>query len=265
MQSDAAQLPLTDRLLVWYQANKKIAIGGIILICVVGFGIWLVSWKKEQKELDASQALSSVATPQLGVAGARSNAASEYLKIANTYPNSEAGARALLFAAGSLFIDGKYDEARVKFEQFNREHRDSPFVGEAMLGIAACYDAQGKTNEAVTAYKTVVDRRGAENVGPQAKFALARHYEAQGKPELARPLYEEVARDQYTSIGSEAGIRLEELLRAHPNLITPPPTFSPTMTPMSNVISIPTSNPPGPQSIPLPPATNTPLTNSAKP
>src|SRR5260221_12884280 len=208
MQSDAAQLPLPDRLLLWYQANKKMAIGGVILLCVIGFGIWLFSWQKEQKELEASQALSSVATPQLGVAGARSNVANAYLKIVNTYPNSEAGARALLFAAGSLFIDGKYDESRAKFEQFNREHRDSPLVGEAMLGIAACYDALGKTNEAVTAYKTVVDRRGAENVGPQAKFALARYYEAQAKPELARPLYEELAREGYTSIDSRAELAL---------------------------------------------------------
>lgn len=261
MRSDAAELPLTHRLLLWYQANKNMAIGGLILICVVGAGIWFFSWNKERKELDASYALSSISTPQLGVAGVRSNVANEFLKIASTYPNSEAGTRALLFAAGSLFIDGKYDEARAKFEQFNREHRESPLLGEALLGIAACYDAQGKTNEAVTAYKAVVDRRGAENVGPQAKFALARYYEVQGKPELARPLYEEVAREQYTSIGSEAGIRLEELFRAHPNLLTPPPGLTPpAMTPLSNVISIPTSNAPPVQSTPLPPATN-----SAKP
>jgi predicted negative regulator of RcsB-dependent stress response len=259
MRSDAAELPLTHRLLIWFEANKKIAIGGVVLLCLVGFGTWYFSWQKEQKELNASYALSSVATPQLGIAGARSNVANAYLKVASTYPNSEAGTRALLFAAGSLFIDGKYDESRSKFEQFNREHHDNPLVGQAMLGIAACYDAQGKTNEAMTAYKAVVDRRGAENVGQQAKFSLARYYEAQGKPELARPLYEEVAREQYTSIGSEAGIRLEELLRAHPNLITPPPAFSSPMP--TNVITIPAAtNAPGPQSIPLPPATN-----SAKP
>jgi Uncharacterized protein conserved in bacteria len=256
MRSDAAELPLAQRLLIWFEANKKMAIGGVIILCVAGFGIWYVSWQKEQKELNASTALSSISTPQLGVAGARSNAADAYLKIANQYPKSAAGARALLFAAGSLFIDGKFDEARAKFEQFNRENRESPLVGEAMLGIAACFDAQGKTNEAVTAYKAIVDRRGSENVGPQAKFALARYYEAQGKPELARPLFEEVAREQYSSLGSEAGIRLEELLVKHPNLITPPPSFSNPLS-TNSIISIPSAtNATGQQSIPLPPSTN---------
>ena len=101
---------------------------------------------------------------------------------------------------------------RTQFERFRREHPDSPFVGEALLGVAACLDAQGKSSEAMTAYKDLIDRRPGDYVLPQARFALARLYEAQNQPEQARNLYEEVERtDPYGTLGSEAGMRLEEL------------------------------------------------------
>ena len=64
---------------------------------------------------------------------------------------------------------------------------------------------------------------------PQARFALARLYEAQNKPELARNLFEEVERSNpYGSLGSEAGMRLEELKLKYPKLATPQRRRRPT-------------------------------------
>ncbi len=167
----------------------------------------------------------------------------EYLKLAAAYPASSAAARALLRAAASLFIEGKYPEAQAQFQRFARDYRDNPYMGQAMLGIAACLDAEGKTDEAIAAYKSLIDHHPGENVIPQAKFALARLYEAQNKPELARPLFEDVARgDAYGSLGSEAGMRLEELKIKHPNLFAPPPsammpTPAPVLSPPGIIIS----------------------------
>lgn len=124
-------------------------------------------------------------------------------------------------------MEGKSSDAKAQFERFSREYTDSPFRGEALLGIAACLDAQGKANEAITAYKELIDRHPTDAVLPQARFALARRYEAQNKPELARTLFEEVERNNpYGSLGSEAGMRLEELKVKYPNLAASsvPPT-----------------------------------------
>src|SRR5262249_4304181 len=141
----------------------------------------------------------------------RPDSANAYLKIASEYPKSSAAARAVLLAGGSLYVDGKYSEARAQFERFRREHSESPFIGEALLGIAACHEAEGKTDDAVRGYKDLVDHHATANVIPQAKFALARLYEAQNKPELARPYFEDLTRTEppYSSIGSEAGMRLQ--------------------------------------------------------
>ena len=115
------------------------------------------------------------------VTGARGGAepAAAYLKVAADYPKSSAVARALLMAAGSLFSDGKYTEAKAQFDRFGREYGSSPFMGQALLGSAACQDALGKTNEASTAYNDLIRQRPGENFVPQAHFALGRLYEAQ--------------------------------------------------------------------------------------
>jgi TolA-binding protein len=172
--------------------------------------------------------------------------------VAAAYPKSSAGARAVLLAGGTLFVDGKYDQAKAQFEKFVREYRDTTFMGEALLGIGACLDAQNKTDEAIRAYKDLTEHHSGDPSVPQAKFALARLYEGQGKPELARTLFEDVARSEpYSSLGSESGMRLEELKLKHPELFAPSPT-----APNAEI----------PQNLPqilLPPTTNAATTNAA--
>ena len=67
------------------------------------------------------------------------------------------------------------------------------------------------------------------NVG-KAKLALALNYESQNKPEQALKIYTELTQGApYSSSGSEAGMRLEELLQKHPDLApTNAAAFRPT-------------------------------------
>jgi tetratricopeptide (TPR) repeat protein len=226
MESDAEQLPLSHKTWAWFEANRKqtlLGAGGLLLLGVIvaAFLYW-----QDAADVAASEALSNVAMLQVGGPGSHADLAEAYLKVAATYPKSRAGARALLSAAGTLFADGKYPEAKTQFERFMREHPDSPFMGEALLGIAACLDAQGKAREAIAAYKDFIDHHPTENALPQAKFALARLYESQNEVEQARSLFEDVERTvPYGSIGDEARMRLEELKTKYPKLSTP-------MTPM---------------------------------
>jgi len=227
MESEATHLPLWQQAWAWFEANKKQTLWGTLGLAVVGLIVAFFLYRQDEADVAASEALSNVALPQMSGAS-RGDTADAYLKVASTYNGSRAGARALLIAAGGLFVEGKYDEAKAQFERFNREYSDSPFRGEALLGIASCLDAQSKTNEAVTAYKDLIDRRPTDYVLPKARFALARLYETQNKPELARSLFEEVERNNpYGSLGSEAGIRLEELKTKFPNM-APPLVATPT-------------------------------------
>ena len=248
MDSDVAKLPMFDRLEIWFGKNRKQALTGATILVAVGLIVGFYLWYKQQKEADASEALTSVAVP-IGP-GAHPETADAYLKVAATYPSSSAAARAVLMAGGTYFVDGKYDQAKAQFEKFVREYREPTYMGEALLGIAACNDAQGKTDEAIRAYKDLADHHSGDPSVPQAKFALGRIYEAQGKPEMARTYFEDVARaEPYGSIGSEAGMRLEELKQKHPELFAAPAPAT-------------LEAPPNLPQIVFPPATNSNATNA---
>jgi outer membrane protein assembly factor BamD (BamD/ComL family) len=232
MESNVAQLPLSDRLWDWFETYKRQIALVTVIALVAGLAIWFIIWQKEAKQVDAGTALSQVAAAQIEAGGSRAESAEAYLKVAKDYPGTISGARALLLGAGSLFTEGKYTDAQAQFERFVREYQGSPFMGEALFGIASCLDAQGKTDQAANAYKDLVTRHPNENFVPQAKFALARIYEGQNKPEQARDLYQEVERSApFTSIGNEAGVRLEELIAKYPKLEpAPPPPSASTIT-----------------------------------
>lgn len=248
MESRAAELPLSDKLFAWFEGNKKPATIAAVVIAVVGLVAWLVVYESEEKATTASNALSAVYVSQLLGANGPQDNPEPYLKVAEQHPGSAAAAQALLLAAGDLFTQGRYAEAQTQFEKFVREHRDSPLMGTALLGVASSLDAQGKTEQAITAYKDLISHHPSESVIPQAKFSLATLYEAQNKPELARDLFTEVERDERMStLGIEAGMRVEDLITKYPKLapapVTPSVPFStltnarpaaPTLSPATN-------------------------------
>src|SRR5208283_1513071 len=102
MESDAVQLPISHKAWAWFDANKKQTLWGAGGVVVVGVIVAFFLYRQNEAEIVASEALSSVSVPQQTGTGNRADAAAAYLKVAATYPNSTAGARALLLAAGSL-------------------------------------------------------------------------------------------------------------------------------------------------------------------
>src|SRR6516162_8225365 len=195
METNVAQLPITDRLWAWLVTNKTQAAIGAVVVAAGALVVWIVLLQGHQRQVAAGEALSSLTIEQMLSPTPRPNAAQAYLNIAAQFPRSPAAARALLLAGGSLFTEGKYSEAQAQFEKFTRDHHDSPFVGQALLGVGASLEAQGKTDAAIAAYKDLISRHPGESVVLDAKFALARLYEIQNQPELARDYYVEVEKE----------------------------------------------------------------------
>jgi tetratricopeptide (TPR) repeat protein len=247
------------KLWAWAETNRRqvaMAVGGIV---VVGLIAWFVIWHKEAKEISAGEAVTSVAVSQM-LNGPERIDAEPFLKAASEYPNTAAGIRASLLAAGNLFVEGKYDQARAQFEKFIREHGDSPMVGQAYMGVGATYDAQGKTGEAIAAYKKLTEGHSTDPAVPQARFSLARLYEAQNNPALARAELEQTARDQGSVFAQEAAMRLQELEQKFP---TPAPP-SQTAFPQVQIPPTSTATPviQAPSSVPL---TSAPVIRAPRP
>ena len=227
MESDVTQSALFLKLWAWGDKNRKQLLYGLIALAVVGavVAFWLSHANEKQK--DANSELAKLTSRNAGGPGVEASP-DAFLKLNADYPDTEAGQRALLFAAGNLFVQGKYDLAQAQFQKFLKDYSSSPFAGQAALGEASCYDAMGKTNDAVSSYQGVVDHFGNQNVVPQAQLGMAKLLEGQGKYREARAALEDLARKfQGWMVGSEAFTLLQKLNAAHPEA---PPAVSATST-----------------------------------
>ncbi len=230
MEQKVAHLTVGEKLLVWFEANKKQAAWGAGIVVVLGFVTGYYVWSEGTKEVEAAEALSQVTASGLFAGPGRTTPAEDYLKVADAHRGTPAGGQALLLAAGTFFSEGKYAEAQTQFQRFSRDYPGNPFSSQALLGIATCLDAQGKTEEAARAYKDTADRFPNAPTATQAKFGLARTCESQGKLDQARLLYEEISKaEPYGFTGSEAVMRLEALKSNQPAATpqaTPPSSAS---------------------------------------
>jgi tetratricopeptide (TPR) repeat protein len=233
MEQKVANLNIGERLWVWFEANKKQTLWGALIVVVVGLIVSFYLWQESEKEANAGEALSQVMANTASSGGTRAESPDAYLKVASQHSGSSAGAQALLLAGEAYFEAGKYAEAQAQFQRFTREYMGNPLTPQALLGTASSLDAQGKTEEAARAYKEAFERNPNSNIAPQAKFSLARIYESQNKLDQARSLYVELARAD-TSIGNEAGMRLEELKVRSPAPSLPPATIPILSTPKTN-------------------------------
>lgn len=237
MESDVTQSALFYKLWAWGDKNRKQLLYGLIALIVVGIiaALWLTHEHEKQKE--ANGALAAI-TGQTVVTPTAAPAPDAFLKVNADYPNTDAGQRALLLAAGGFYESGKYDLALAQFSKFLTDHNNSPLAGQAALGRAACFEAMGKTDDAVSGYESVVQRYSNQNVEPQARMRLGRLQEGQGKYREARSSYEDIARKfSGTLLASEAILRLQELNVTHPEVQAPAPT--PAATPNASTLTAP--------------------------
>jgi tetratricopeptide (TPR) repeat protein len=206
MQAQDTTTDFFFKLWPWLEANSKRILYGAAFLIIVVFVVSFYSWRQNQKEIAAGEAMT-----QALISGTGQIEAS--LKVATDYSGTRGGERALLQGAALLFTSGKYPDAQTQFQKFLDTYPDSSFLAEADLGIAASLDAQNKTDLAVSAYQRAVNQASSDlGVSMSAKYALAQIKERQGKISDAQKLYEDVARSfPNSSLGSEAALRAVEL------------------------------------------------------
>jgi TolA-binding protein len=206
-QEAATTTDILFRLWPWFESNaKRLAFGAAFLVIAV-FVFSFYSYRQDQREITASEALTQAAISESGAP-----LADACLKIAADYAGTPAAQRALLQGATVLFTTGKYVDAQAAFQKFLDAYPDNFLGPQATLGVAASLDALGKTDLAISAYQKAAGQTANLSVIANAKFSLARIEETQGKFAEAQKLYSEVARAYAnTSVGSGAGLRAMEL------------------------------------------------------
>ena len=234
MDNNSTEPTLGFKLQTWVEVNKKkLIIGGAGLGVAIFAGVMIYNYQAE-KEARASQALSNIRLPISPAQPVPPGAADQFLKVAQDFSGTMAAPRALLMSAGLVFTEGNYSEAEKRFARVLQEYPTSPWVAEATYGVAASLDAAGKTSEATAKYEEIRKRYANSAVADQTKLSLARLYE-KSKPEESYRLYEEIMKAnpvQYSGLGNEAGMHLEDLMKQHPELAKlREPAIPPQMTP----------------------------------
>ncbi|MBL6765007.1 MAG: tetratricopeptide repeat protein [Verrucomicrobiae bacterium] len=212
-------LDLWIQLQTWAETRRKqIGIGSAVLLAGA-FAIYTNTHLQASKQRDAEAALFALNKLPAPGEDPKPVAAGEYLKVAGDYAGTRTAERALMLGAGALFTENKYPEAEKRFAEFIAAYPASPLVRQARLGIAACKDAQGSTEEALAAYEQLIASGAGTGEGNQAKLAASLIYDAKGEADKALKYYDELLRANPPVIWrQEAGMRREDLLKRHPQL-----------------------------------------------
>jgi len=232
MDVDVSQSTRFYEWVAWFHANQKRVFVGAAAVIVVAVVAIVFVYYQSRKEVSASEALSEVRVPLNPGAPLPPGTASNYLLIAKEHAGTKAAARALLLAAGAYYAEGNYPEATNLFQRLAKEYPDSPWQAQAALGIASALETMKKIPEAVAQYDKVRRLYASDPVVDDAKLGLARMYEAQGNFTNAFQLYSDLVQaNRFSGLGSEAGMKMEELLQKHPELakVSAPTTPATTM------------------------------------
>ena len=200
----------------WIEANRNKIVFGTIIVLLAVVVYSFVSWRHEQNQVAAGDALTQILIG--GPAGGdAARLASSYLGVAEDYSGTSAGTRALLQGAAAQFVQGKYSDARDDFQRYLDAHPDDEFSGMAALGVAKCLEAEGKISDAMGAYQHVVnDFADPESVN-RARFSMARLDMQQGRDTDALQLFQQVFQaDPSGEIGGEARQYAFELVSRTP-------------------------------------------------
>jgi tetratricopeptide (TPR) repeat protein len=108
-------------------------------------------------------------------------------------------------------------------------------VPQAVYGIAACLEAQGKTADAIAKYNQFIQTYASDPALDQARLSLARLYDQTQQPALALDVLNKLVSAQpggFSPAAAEAQDKIKELYAKHPSLApSNPPPLAPTPAP----------------------------------
>jgi tetratricopeptide (TPR) repeat protein len=231
---DEAKPPSTGfyDFLGWIETNKKrVAIGAGVL-CVLAIVVGFVVWRSGQSAIEAEEALSSIRTAVTPGEMPPTGTAEALTQIAVDFPKTPAASKALLRAGTVYFDQNSFVKAQEQFDKLLRDYGDTMWVPQAVYGIAASLDAQGKPTEAIAKYNDFIRNYPSDPAAEQARLNLARLYELTKQPALALDILKKMADPQQGTFGpgtAEAQERMRAIYTKHPELM-PAPTPPPSMT-----------------------------------
>src|SRR5271154_5555627 len=128
----------------WADYGKKITIGAVAVLAIVGF----LLYRQYESSTQAEQAA-------FMLANVRDTAGLE--EIIRDYPNSSTAAEAMSRLADVYYRTGKYPEAASTYEKIVNEFPSHVLAESAKLGLATVLEAQGNIDGAKSQYSQIIN------------------------------------------------------------------------------------------------------------
>ena len=134
-----------DKLHLFWRNNRTLILGfcAAVLLLIAGKGVWDIIAR--EKELDIEKAYAAATTNE------------QLQAFINAHPNHPLGGIAQLRLADEAYTAGKSDEAIAGYEKAGGILKTGPLAARAKLGRAVAKAQAGKTAEATTELKQILD------------------------------------------------------------------------------------------------------------
>lgn len=162
-----------------------------------------VSTKATDPAIQAEAKLRSAAATYL--AGDKEGGADALRAVTSEYDGTPVAARAQAVLGEALFQSQQYDAAIVEFNKVLTRYFQHSLASLAQYRVGRCLDALGRSNEATSAYQTVVSGYPTSREAPPAAYLAGTGMLAQNKPMAAVP-YFRVVLDRYAQTKGEGTI-----------------------------------------------------------
>ena len=192
-ESDQEIAPPSGVELLWLNHRGTLlgGLGALVVILVVALGVIISNRSSEE----ASENLLSAATNDTSLN-----------EVISKYPNSPAGADAMLLLASSLRNAGKLEESNALYSRFAETYPKSSLAVSSLIGRASNARIAGKTEEALNAYQQASSGYPQSYGAPFALFSQARLLAQQGKMEEAKRAIQALASQYpYSATAQAAG------------------------------------------------------------
>jgi predicted negative regulator of RcsB-dependent stress response len=191
------------------EANRRSLIIGATAVVVAGGGLWFWRSSADLKATRAEQAL--VSAERSFYSGNAALAESELLRVVNRYGGTQAGVRAQMLLAQSLYQQGRHEQGVSGLREVVGAGTAKPYRAAIHALIAAGLEDLGKFDEAALAYADA--SKAAVNSLERDSFKAdqARVLQGSGKADQALAIWQELASDDNSPLAGEAKLRVGEL------------------------------------------------------
>jgi TolA-binding protein len=202
----------TNRSLAWVQSNRKLLmiIGGALVVLIVG--IWFISTAKSRREDFAARSLSQARN--LADAGNLPEASAQFQRIIDTYAGTDAAQEAEIAINQYRLASGQNELAVVRLREYVASNPSPRYIAAANGLLGAALENVGRPAEAAEAYKRASEVSSVDYLKAEYLIQAGRAYVAAGKTADAETAYRAII-DQYAETGPfvEAQVRLAELTK----------------------------------------------------